>query len=41
MRIFDSDQESINSSSSKEGVIWKLGSGELFNTNTNNISIKL
>ena len=30
MSISDSDQESINSSASKEGEIWKLGQDELF-----------
>ena len=37
----DSDQESFNSSSSEEGEVWKLGSGELFNCNNNHITTKL
>ena len=39
--FFDSDQELIISSSSEEGEIRKLGSGELFNLNNNNSSKKL
>ena len=37
----DSDQESYNSSSSEEGEIWKLGSGELFSFNNNHSTKKL
>ena len=33
MSISDSDKESIKSSSSKEGKVLKLGSGELYNFN--------
>ena len=41
MSVSDSDQESIISSSSKEGEVWKLGSGEIFNHNNNHGSKKL
>ena len=41
MFVSNSDQESCNSRSSKEGEIWKLGSGELFNVNDNHCSKKL
>ena len=37
----DSDQESINRSSSEEDKVWKLGSGELFNLNNNHSGKKL
>ena len=35
MSVSDSDQKSSDSSSSKEGKIWKIGPGELFNLNNN------
>ena len=41
MIVSDFDQEFINSSSSKEGKIWKLGSGELYNFDDNHSSKKL
>ena len=41
MSVSDSDQESMNSSSSKEGEIRKLDSGELYNFKNNQSSKKL
>ena len=41
MSVSVSDPDSINNSSSKEGEVWKLGSVEIFNVNTNHISKKL
>ena len=38
MNVSDSEQESINSSSSIEGEVLKLGSGELYNFNNNHSS---
>ena len=41
MCVSDLDQESMNSSSSEEGEVWKLGSGKLFNFNKKHSSKKL
>ena len=41
MSVSDSDKESINSSSSEEGEIWKLGSGKIFDVNNNHGKKKL
>ena len=41
MSASDSDQESINSSSSEEGKIWKLGSDDLLNFNNSHSRKKL
>ena len=40
MSVSDSDQKCIDSSSSEEGEIWKIGSGELYNLNNNHSSKK-
>ena len=40
MSVSDSDQESINSSSCREGENSKLGSGELFSFNNNATSVR-
>ena len=41
MSVSDSDQESMNSSSSKKGEIWKVSSADLLNFNNNHSSKKL
>ena len=41
LSVSDSNQESFDSSSSKEGEVWKLGSGELFNFYNNHSGKKL
>ena len=41
MSVSDSDQESSDSSSSEDGEIWKIGSGDLNNFKTNHSRKKL
>ena len=41
MSVSNSDQKSMNSNSSEEGEIWKLGSGKLYDFNNNHSSNKL
>ena len=41
MSVSDSDQESMNNNSSKEGEVRKLGSGELCNLSNNRSNKKL
>ena len=41
LSVTNSDQESINSSSSEEGEVWKLGSGGRVNFTNNHSSKKL
>ena len=41
MSVSDSGQESSDSSSSEDGEIWKIGSGELFNDSNNHSRKKL